>query len=193
MNDDATTAPPATIPPPPQTVPQSAQPVQRIPVTLFQDRYARTCEQRELTLLEIIAMLRDPPTANQKDHLPLLKLATFGNLPSAKGSLRHDLNVLSVTGCEIDYDAEKVSIEAAFQLLAGAGITCVLYTSWQHTPAAPRWRVLAPFSRPLTGSTEELRAGRARAVARINGALGGIVAPESFRLSQAFYYGRPAS
>jgi len=46
-----------------------------------------------------------------------------------------------------------------------------------------------PSSRAYRGSTDELRHLRARWVARANGVLGGILAPESFVLSQAFYLG----
>src|SRR5262249_4592728 len=57
-------------------------------------------------------------------------------------------------------------------------------------PPHPRhWRLWLPASRAYRGSTDELRSLRARWVARANGVLGGILARESFVLSQAFYLG----
>jgi hypothetical protein len=68
-------------------------------------------------------------------------------------------------------------------LLFAAGVACVVYTLPSHTPERPRWRVLAPCS----GLLEPAR--RQAMVARVNGVLGGILARESFTLSQAFYAG----
>jgi hypothetical protein len=48
----------------------------------------------------------------------------------------------------------------------------------------PRWRILCPFS------TELAPALRHKMMARVNGLLGGILAPESFTLSQSYFYGR---
>src|SRR5205085_10983459 len=55
-----------------------------------------------------------------------------------------------------------------------------------HRPEAPRCRVLAPLSKPCTP------AERAHHVDLLNGALGGILATESWTLSQVFYFGRVA-
>jgi hypothetical protein len=40
--------------------------------------------------------------ADSKYDLPLIKLATFGNKLSEKGSLRHNDNVVSISGIEAD-------------------------------------------------------------------------------------------
>ena len=47
-----------------------------------------------------------------------------------------------------------------------------------------RWRVWLPFSKPLPP------AQRRRMVNRANGLLGGVLAKESWTLSQAFFIGR---
>ena len=39
--------------------------------------------------------------AREKARLPLLKLARFGSTSTSKGSLRHDANVVAVTGIEV--------------------------------------------------------------------------------------------
>ena len=45
-----------------------------------------------------------PPRRRRRNGLPWLKLAPFGDMRRAKGSLRHDANVLAITGVEADYD-----------------------------------------------------------------------------------------
>jgi len=75
-------------------------------------------------------------------------------------------------------------MDDAATLLELSGISAVLYTSPSHTQDRPRWRILAPFSMEYS----ELGVRRI-AVGRINAALGGILAPESFTLSQSFYFG----
>jgi hypothetical protein len=125
-----------------------------------------------------------PKTFPSKQACPLLKLATFGSTRTDKGSLRHDANVLSVTGVEGDHDAGSMTLEEAALLLELAGVQAVLYTSASHTKELPRWRVLAFFSRERTPHE------RNKFAARLNGILRGALAPESFSLSQSFYFGR---
>jgi len=133
---------------------------------------------------EFSAWLREPKEQPRKDRCALLKLATFGDRRSAKGSLRYDANVVEVFGIEGDYDGEQVSPAEAAERLTAAGVRALIYTSPSHRPEAPRWRVLAPLSQSCAP------AERARFVDLLNGALGGILATESWTLSQVFYLGR---
>ena len=103
---------------------------------------------------------------------------------SPQGSLRHDANVISVSGCEGDYDGGEMELAEAKRRLDDAGLAHLIYTSPSHKLAAPRWRVLLPFSRELPPGR------RSKMVDRVNGGLGGVLARESWSLSQAFYYGR---
>ena len=126
---------------------------------------------------------------HEKDKLPWLKLAKFGNKRSDKNSLRHDLNVLEITGCELDYDIEEIGFDEAVKAVEAMGIHALLYTSASHTPDKPRWRILAPTSKPCQPDLRE------KLVARLNGCLKAklgvdvIAESESFALSQSFYYG----
>jgi Family of unknown function (DUF5906) len=123
-------------------------------------------------------------TAPSKDQLPWIKLAEFGALTSGKQSLRHDANVIAVTGVEGDYDGEKMSFDTAIDLIKTAQICALLYTSPSHKPDKPRWRVLCPFEgRWHPGH-------RVQMLARLNGVLGGVLSVESFTLSQSYYFGR---
>ena len=122
-------------------------------------------------------------SAGAKAHLPWLKLAKFGSKRSDKGSLRHNDNVIEISGVEVDYDGEVVTLDEAVGILRMARLRALIYASPSHTAAKPRWRILAPTSRELP--PEE----RTKLVAQLNGILGGILAPESFTLSQSYYYG----
>ena len=151
-------------------------------VTFFRDYAAQSKVQRETSLRALIPALRDT-TAPSKGELPWLKLATFGEVFSRRGSLRHDENITAVTGIEADYDGEAITVERARHILANAGIAAVIYTSPSHTEDTPRWRVLCPLAQPIPPHA------RPRMVARLNGLFVGALAAESFTASQAYYYG----
>src|SRR6516164_8675900 len=160
----------------------------KVHVTFFPDFAAKSYTTDVLTLLDLRERVLNA-SARKKDNLPWLKLAVFGNERSQKGSLRHDANVDRITGIEIDYDIEEVAFADALTALNELHVTALLYTSPSHSSDKPRWRVLAPTSKPLA---PELRA---KLVAQLNGALKAKLAvdtvakSESFALSQAFYYG----
>jgi hypothetical protein len=126
-------------------------------------------------------------TATSKKDLPWLKLAKFSGIPNPKArnpdfpSLRYDAAVVEIYGVEGDYDDGKLPMATAAALLAD--IECLIYSTPSSTPEVPRWRVIAPTSKPYSP------AQRARFLARINGRLGGTLADESFVLSQAYYFG----
>lgn len=146
----------------------------------------RSLNRRSGEWADLIKSIRDAGEFKLKDMLPLIKLATFGTKPNENGSLRHDANIIELTGVIGDYDAEKVPMAAAVELLEKAKLKAFLYTSASHTPDAPRWRVVCPLSKPHAPGAHEAQ------TARLNGALGGILANESFTRAQCFYYGRVA-
>ena len=158
----------------------------RLTFSVFANTSAQSLKQHTLTWDELVELLTNPKERASKGECPLLKLATFGDVATPRGSLRHDGNVLEVYGVEADYDAGEVGLMQAYTDLAAYQIEALLYTSPSHTAEAPRWRVLAPLSKAHAPRD------RARLVAMLNYALGGILAPESFTLSQTFYFGRVA-
>jgi Protein of unknown function (DUF3631) len=157
-------------------------PLPALAVTLFEDAFAKTKREVRVTPSELAELIRTT-NAQEKARLPWLKLATFGPLPTEKSSLRWDGNVRLITGVEADYDAEKLGFDDAVEALEKAGILAVVYTSPSHSPAAPRWRVLSPFS------TELPPGDRDRMMGRLNGLFGGVFGAESWTLSQSYYYG----
>ena len=76
-----------------------------------------------------------------------------------------------------------VTLDEAVRILKKVRLRALVYTSPSHTVAKPRWRILAPTSCDLPPQE------RTKLVARLNGILGRILAPESFTLSQSYYYG----
>ena len=139
------------------------------------------------TFAELVGRVSNPPACNSKQLQPLLKLALFGKVPTAKGHYRSDDNVIAITGVEGDHDAGTVSVSEAIKLLERWHLKAVVFTTASHTLEKPRWRVLAPCSKELPPQD------RYKLVARLNGALQGSLSNESFTLSQSFYFGRVAN
>lgn len=154
-------------------------------VTFFTNFAAQTAVREGLSLRDLLPRLQDTEAPN-KGALPWLKLASFGDKRTPKGSFRNDANVLAIDGIEVDYDAGEVTPEDAAWGLELLGVAAVVYTSPSHTAEKPRWRVLCPTSRSLPPSERE------GLVARLNRVFNGVLAGESFTLSQAYYYGRVA-
>ena len=156
----------------------------RIKVSWFPDATGDRREEWAMPWATFCQNIRDM-RPHPKEASPLIKLATYGDQRTRRGSLRHDGNVVEVHGLEGDYDAGEVTPEEAVRRLEAHHLRALVVTTHRHQPDAPRWRVYAPLSQPIQPQA------RAAYVAALNGALGGILAPESFRLSQSFYIGRP--
>jgi hypothetical protein len=152
--------------------------------TEFRDAAASSKQERCQDWAELVEHLKRAPTFPSKQACPWLKLARFGSSRSHGGSLRNNNNVAEVFGVEGDYDGGAMSVSQAVQMLERAHVKAVVYTSPSHHPDRPRWRVLAPLSRPLPAQE------RTRMLARINGVLARALSSESFTLSQSYYYGR---
>ncbi|WP_369720336.1 DUF3987 domain-containing protein [Bradyrhizobium sp. LLZ17] len=160
----------------------------KVHVTYFKNHAATTLTTENLTLMELRERVLNASN-REKGKLPWLKLAIFGKKRSDENSLRHDANVLHITGIEVDYDEENIAFDDALKAVGEMGISALVYTSPSHSLGAPRWRILAPTSQPHPPAM------RAKLVARVNGLLKmklgaeKIAASESFTLSQAYFYG----
>jgi hypothetical protein len=156
-------------------------------VTLFDDYYAKTTQGEDMDL-EGLARLIAEATAPDKDSQPLLKMARFGaNRDPQSGALRHDGNVTAASGGEGDHDSGSMTLQEAARRLDDAGVAYIAYTTFSHTAAAPRWRVLCPFSKELPPAMRSIM------VNRVNGVLGGVLQRESWPLSQAFFTARSSA
>ena len=153
--------------------------------TLFNGVKDTNKKDRDGSWGELVSDVRSAGAADSKTDLPMIKLAEFGDDRAGGQSLRNTDNIGRFYGIEADYDEGKVSMQEAFDRLNGAGIRCLLHTSAQHTPEKPRWRVLAPFYE-ADGETLEVRT---TCLNRLNGVLGGILAPESWTPAQCYFIG----
>jgi hypothetical protein len=151
-------------------------------LTFFRNYAASRKDQKTLELEEVVRLLA-ATSAKTKDNLPWLKLARFGTTKTDKGSLRHDENVIDITGIEADYDGGAVSFDKAVEIAEKAGLLAILYTSPSHRPDKPRWRILCSISTDLPPHD------RAHLLDRLNGLYGGVFAAESWSISQSYFFG----
>jgi|TARA_R100000049_G_C1950840_1_gene98523 hypothetical protein len=154
--------------------------VPQVPVTLTHFERATVAQgtRCQLTWPELVTWCQRPDLrAPSKSGLPLIKLATFA------GDYRSDATLEAIYGIEGDYDGGTVQPAIAAAMLAEARICGLILTTPSHRPDAPRWRVFCPTSRPLQPAEHH------GLVSRLQGALRGILAPESFVASQAYYVG----
>ena len=154
--------------------------------TIFADTKASTATPGPATWGELIKLAENPSTYASKVACPLIKLATFGELRSPSGSLRHNRNVMAVAGIEGDYDAGALTPQQLAATLREADAQALVVTTPSHNQPGKgsRMRIFAPLSTPCTPAERE------RYVGALNGILGGVLAPESFTLSQTYYFGR---
>ena len=76
-----------------------------IPVTFFDDTFARTLSIKRMSLHDLRDLIVTT-NAPEKANLKLLKLAKFNDTPSANNCLRYNDNVRAIFGIELDYDDE---------------------------------------------------------------------------------------
>ena len=155
--------------------------------TRFPDQWAASKADQESSLIEFAEQILET-RRRSKGALPWFKMAPFGDrkdLAPNGNCYRCDANVLEVTGIEAEHDAGTMTPGEAARRVAGAGVSCLIYTSASHLHDGngPRWRIVLPLSRACTPGE------RAGWVARVNGILGGALTAESFTLSQSYYYG----
>ncbi len=157
-------------------------------VTDFPDRFARTKTETDVTFEALCERIINAPTVAYKEQCAWIKLGAFGddveNVES--GCLRTNRNLRRVSGVELDYDLEEMSIDEAADLFRARGVRAFLYTSPSHMADKPRWRALLPFSHERDPVERDTYAARG------NGVLGGVVSDESHTRSQGYYAGRVA-
>ena len=134
----------------------------KIHVTFFENFAASKLTTESVTLEQLRERVLQA-SRRKKNDLPWLKLAVFGNKRTDKNSLRHDPNVLEITGIELDYDGEKsIAFDNALKVLGEMNIHALIYTSPSHTRDAPRYRIIAPTSKPLPPDRRAKLAGRVK-------------------------------
>lgn len=150
-----------------------------ITFTRFKGKKDTAGHQHVVTWPRLCETLREPNEYADIDSLPLLKFSVLPGNSRAAGA-RHD-NMTAIVG---DYDGGEVSFDEAVASISRAGIAAVVYTTRRHTPEAPRWRVVAQVASPIDS------ADYIEHVDALNGALGGVLATESWEASRCYFYGR---
>jgi putative DNA primase/helicase len=173
-------------PPDPDDLDEDEATVCGVVVTFFVHHSATTKREGRLDLAAIAERIH-ATSAPTKEQLPWLKLAKFGDTRTGKGSLRHNSNVIAITGLEGDYDLGEKSLADAKDVVASSGIAAIIYPSPSYTPERPKWRVLCPFSQEYPPTERD------RFMARLNGLFGGIFSRESWVISQSYFFGRVAN
>lgn len=151
--------------------------------TVFRDVHSTFAQEGVGVWADVVSLLTSDRAYPSKSACPLFKGATFGSERTAAGAIRSDTNMQMVWIIEGDYDGAEVSVDQAIEMLERHHIRALVVTTASHTPDTPRWRVLTPLAQPC-GPVD-----RFHLVARLNGALGGILAPESFTASQSYFFG----
>ncbi len=145
--------------------------------------------QKADTKLDINRSLRDfeklirKTTAPSKESCPWFKAARFGDEKTDKNCLRHDSNVLTIDGAEIDSDSGLMPMAEAAKRCKDKGMAALFYESASSTPEKQRYRGVFPCSKSLPADQRE------GLVAVINGVLERTIDPVSYNRSQSFYFG----
>lgn len=131
------------------------------------------------TWAALATALADPTTYPTKAACALMRFGTFAGNSRASGSKLLSLDVL-----QVDYDDGLVSVAEASERLRCAGVRSLVYTTPSHQPERPRWRIVAPLAASITEDQHEAL------VDLLNGAVGGILAVESWHWTRCYYVGR---
>lgn len=145
-------------------------------VTVFRSVDADSGQLVHFTQDALTDWLKKRPAAPRKEALPLIKLATFS------GS-RSNATMVEICGVEGDYDGGVIPLEEAAARMKRAGVKGLVYSTPSHRADNPRWRAWGFLSKPHSPQA------RYELVSRLNGALGGCLAGESWTASQPFYAG----
>ena len=155
----------------------------RYSITVFKDLNANRYERYRGSWPTVIDILASEPPHALKEQCRLFNMAVFNGERTANGSFRANEHITVIAGLTGDHDAGTMSIEEAIGRLESAGLVAAVFPSARHTPAFPRWRVVAPLHRPV--SVSEYGA----LMSRLNGVLRGVLSSESWTASQAFFFG----
>src|SRR5262249_30564069 len=109
-----------------------AQPIYHL--TFFPNAVAKTKTTESLSPGQLCERILNA-SRRKKTQLPWLKCATFGDKRTDKDSLRHDANVVAITGIELDYDGEEISFNDVIEAMKAIGIHAIVYTSPSHAAA----------------------------------------------------------
>jgi hypothetical protein len=165
---------------------------QTFALTTFKDKKATAGTVTYLDWAGLKAYYANPPKARTKHHALLVKGGLFpdnsrANIKDDEGNVigqREPLNCTFLQG-DIDGRSGQLSAEEAVARAEQHGLKVIVHNSASHTPEAPRLRVVAPMSKPITDKAEHHRL-----MSVLNGAMGGVVDSESWDWSRGYFTAR---
>lgn len=158
--------------------------------TLFSDMYSKVSVPFLQGWETIKEDLVDPePLKVAKTRLPLIILGKM-----AEGIHRRDVNIQSIEGLALDIERPKGGYLSDPEIYQRRLASClealepfeyVCYSTFSHTDAEPRIRVILPLAAPIVGTT--LKADYKRAMSYLNMLTGGIADKAAQKLSQPIF------
>lgn len=133
----------------------------------------------ELTLRTLIRMNVET-VGETKADLPMWGGVLLKRESEGGKSAKVPVSFTAVFG---DHDSGTVPVAAAARMLEAAGICAAVMETASSTPQHPRWRVVAPMAGPLPAAAYREQ------VSKLNTALEGSLAAESWSTKQGYYYG----
>ena len=148
-------------------------------LTIFKTKTHTQGVREDLSWNDLFKKLEDPEQYPSKADLPLIHFAAMPGNSRARS--RRPISISAVVG---DYDDGQVSPEVAAEKLRDAGIAAFIYTTASHSVKAPRWRVVAQLSSPVSEDQyKTLMDG-------LNCVLGEILARESWDTKRPYFWGK---
>lgn len=153
-------------------------------LTMFPTVGARAAQTVPLSRLRVLVETEFPDKRDQ----PLISFCRYGDTRTGSGALRHDANVLGLSGVLFDFDEESVvgSFHKICDWARNMGLRALVY----ETSTPGRWRLVAPASGEFTGTAPELRAQLASWLDWIERESTFAPSGESYKLSQSYYVGK---
>jgi hypothetical protein len=117
-----------------------------IELSLFPSVYSPAHTSKKIEWAEWSNILTSPIQAAKKDGVPMFSPAIFEHAQTKEGeAVRH------VTAIVVDVDhGTQEELSETLRGLGARGITFLVYSTFQHTPAEPRYRVVIPLAAPVT-------------------------------------------
>ena len=162
-----------------ETVVNSVGDVQIITTIFRSKEETNSGTQKSQSWLDVCQSFESSIEKINKLDLPLISFAQWPNSSRESGNVP-DL-ISAIVG---DYDAGEVSFDDAINKINSTGIAAYVHTTGRHTSQKPRWRVVAPLRAPISPHQySEL-------VDCLNGALGGVLALESWDTTRCYFHGK---
>lgn len=112
----------------------------------FAERFDRVGEPARWDALGLLRMVLEPVVGDSKNSLPLWSPTVYGPRYRERGRwvCRRSSNTVAVSMVVLDID-DGTPLD---DVLA-PGVFAIAHTSWSHTDALPKWRVIYPLAEPV--------------------------------------------